>query len=127
MIKSKALENCTWPGRFQVMWGKGVTYYVDGAHTEHSIRVILLILLCYFIILIFMILFFFYLIIFHFIVFVYYFLHYCFSLFSISLFFSAFPPYSFLHHCRLYYAGHASIFIRLNVNAVFYIRINKQG
>lgn len=34
-----ALRTCQWPGRFQIIHDKNFSYYLDGAHTEESIRI----------------------------------------------------------------------------------------
>ena len=33
------LRDCYWPGRTQTIYARGVTYYLDGAHTADSIQV----------------------------------------------------------------------------------------
>ena len=35
---SAALESCTWPGRTQILLGKTMDFYIDGAHTEESME-----------------------------------------------------------------------------------------
>lgn len=32
------LKNCTWPGRTQILVRDRITYFLDGAHTEESIK-----------------------------------------------------------------------------------------
>lgn len=32
-----ALEHCTWPGRTQILLGRTIDFYIDGAHTDESI------------------------------------------------------------------------------------------
>lgn len=35
---AEGLKNCSWPGRTQIIVRKNVTYFLDGAHTQESIK-----------------------------------------------------------------------------------------
>lgn len=34
----QAINNCFWPGRYQIIQRRNVTYYLDGAHTPESMK-----------------------------------------------------------------------------------------
>lgn len=34
----EGLKNCSWPGRTQILSRGKITYFLDGAHTEESIK-----------------------------------------------------------------------------------------
>jgi folylpolyglutamate synthase len=38
-LMAEGLKACNWPGRTQQISGPGITYYLDGAHTDQSIQV----------------------------------------------------------------------------------------
>lgn len=38
LLFSLGLESCVWPGRCQIIEKKGITLYLDGAHTKQSLK-----------------------------------------------------------------------------------------
>ena len=39
LVPVAGLKSCRWAGRAQVLSRPGITYYLDGGHTPHSVKV----------------------------------------------------------------------------------------